>query len=408
MTNEELGALLVDALRSALADLDPARSVRAALPPRPPKAARVAIIAAGKAARAMTRGAIETYGDRIEDGLVVSVPDDDTEALPRCRVLHAAHPLFDARSVEAADAALARADALGPNDLLLALVSGGASSLLAAPCGGVSPDDKRRVVSRLLDAGAPIRDVNTVRRHLSRIKGGRLALAAAPARVLTLIVSDVIHGAPHDVGSGPTVADPTTVADARRVLERWGMAELGSLPLSESMEPGSQAVRARAKIIADPDALASRAALRLRAAGLDAHAEPSEEGNAADVAARRIGRARVLPPGRAVVIACEPTLELPPDRGRGGRAGYVALAVMRHLPADVVFLSAATDGVDGSSGASGALVSGARAGAIDEEEERRALAAFDDAAIHRRLGTHLPGGATGHNFADLHVLARAP
>lgn len=450
---DALKAAVVTAFQAGLVELDPAGLVERALPPLPPKRARVRVIAAGKAATAMARGALARWGPRIEDALVVTVDSVRTatataEALAEAksgdsgsdahriapaplsadtgaersaapvRLQFAAHPVPDARSVKAAEEALRRARELGAQDLLVALISGGASSLLAAPPAGMTLAHKAELVAALLDGGTPIAEVNTVRRHLSRIKGGRLAIAAAPARVLTLIISDVIGGAPHDIGSGPAVADPTTLDEAARILALRApdldSPKLRAL-LSESLKDGptspgtSLLPRIRARILAEPDTLARLVATDLSTrAGLHARASASEQGDAASVVRRRIELARALAPGEAAIIACEPTVPLPPQRGRGGRAGWIALASMRELPADVVFLCAATDGVDGNSGAAGAIVTRDDASTADEAAIREALDTFNDAPLHRALGTSLEGGPTGHNLTDLHVLARLP
>lgn len=403
-----LPARIVSSFRAALGDLDPARLVEEALPKRPPKRARVRAIAAGKAATAMMRGALARWGDRIDDALVVTVEPAD---LGHADVLCAGHPLPDDRSEAAAREALRRARELAPGDLLLALISGGASALLSLPPEGMPLDAKRAVVAGLLDAGAPIHDVNTVRRHLSRIKGGRLATAAGAARVLTLLVSDVIDGAPHDIGSGPTVADPTSVADAAAALRRWLGAEPAAAIeplLSPSLSPEKPGHRLRARVLADPPALARAVADRLaRDAGLSTTVCPPEQGDAAAIVRRRVEAARALAPGEAVVIPCEPTLALPPRRGRGGRAGWIALAAARELPDDVALLCGASDGADGSSGAAGAIVSRAAIRQLDERAIDEALAAFDDAAAHAAAGTAIVTGPTGTNLTDVHVIARA-
>lgn len=419
----ELRARLSLALREALADLDPARLVLEALPKLPPKRARVRVIAAGKAAIPMARGALERWPDRIEDALVVTVdPMPAAPADPRVTQVSAAHPVPDERSVAAADEALTRAASLGPEDLLVALISGGASALLAAPPRALPLADKRALVAALLERGAPIHEVNLVRRHLSRIKGGRLALAAAPARVLTLILSDVIGGTPCDVGSGPTVADPTTVDEAAAIVRKFVPAFTALSLLEESVKPETEitllgaltkvpiATRLRARILADPGALAQAVGAKLERAGLRVSIEGPEDGDVSDVVERRIARAATLGPGEAVVIACEPVVRLPKERGRGGRAGWVALAALRRLPAGVALLCGASDGVDGNSGAGGAVVEGGslpHAG-IDDAAIDAALRGFDDARIHAALGSHIEGGASGHNLTDVHVLARAP
>lgn len=403
MTPADLRAALVASYRDALAALDPARLVHDALPPAPPGAGRVVVIAAGKAALAMARGALARFPDRVDRALAVTVPPLPDAADPRLTLRAAAHPIPDARSVAAAAEALAIASSLREGDVLIALISGGASALLAHPPAGAALAEKQAVIAALLDRGVPIRDVNLVRRHLSAVKGGRLARAAAPAATITLIASDVIGGAPADIGSGPTVPDPTTVADARAILEAAGLA----VPpwLTESVKPG-EAGPARAEIIVDPPAFGRAVAAALAARGLRAAVDPPDEGDAAVVIDRRLARAATLAPGEAAVIPCEPTITLSADRGRGGRAGFIALAAARRLPPGVTFLAAASDGCDGSSGAAGAIITRADTLHLKDLAIDEALARRDDAAAHETMGTHLAGGPTGHNLADVHVLAR--
>ena len=395
---------LAGALERALTSLSPRRLVAEALPPLPPKGAHVRVVAAGKAAAAMTEGALDRWGDRVEAALAVTVDPLPSGLEARVDLRAASHPLPDERSVRAARAALALASDLGPRDLLLCLVSGGASSLLAAPPPGLSLDEKIAVVRALLAKGTPIAEVNLVRRHLSAVKGGRLARAAAPARVLTLLVSDVIGGAPHDVGSGPSVADPTTLAEARRVLQRAGLEEPRGL--DESVKP-VEGLRLRARVLADPSTLAEAVARELAALGLAARVEPADQGDVRQIAELRLVAASRLAPGEALVWATEPTVSLPPDPGRGGRAGRVALLALRGLPARVTLLCAASDGVDGTSGGAGAIVDASDAERADTSRLDEALARFDDGPFHAALGTQLPGGPTGHNLTDVHVLVRA-
>jgi glycerate 2-kinase len=397
-----LASALVAALRASLAALDPAKLVHDALPPSPPESGRVIVIAVGKASLAMARGALARWPDRLESVLTIG-PTEETIADGRVTTIRAPHPIPDARSVAAADEALARAKALGHGDLLLALISGGASALMAAPAEGVDLAEKQAIVATLLDRGVPIRDVNVVRRHLSRIKGGRLARAATPATTRTLIVSDVIGGAPHDIGSGPTVADPTTIEDARAVLAHAGLTAPPAI--AESWKPASDA-RAAAWIICDPPMLGRTIAADLVLRGVRASVAEPEEGDAAAIVERRVARTRTLAPGEALVIPCEPTLALPSEHGRGGRAGWIALAATRRLPDDVVLLCAASDGVDGSSGAAGAVVSRDDASKLDAHAIDAAITTFDDASAHRAMGTHVGGGPTGHNLTDVHVIAR--
>lgn len=396
-----------EAFEAAVAGFSLREAVTRALPPLPPKRATVRVVAAGKAALPMMLGAIDAWPDRVERGLVVTVDCPEARAFRHERVdlMTAAHPHPDERSAAAAEAALALVRGLGEADLALVLVSGGASSLLSLPPEGMAQEDKRALVRDLLASGASIREVNLVRRHLSRIKGGRLAAAAAPARVLTLAVSDVLGGGMHDIGSGPSVPDPTSVEEARAALERLAPAWVGRAPLSESLKL-PEAPRWRARLVAGPAVFAERLAAELGRRAVAAEVLPHEEGDAAEMAQRRVEQARSLRPGEAAVIPCEPTIVLPPDHGRGGRAGWIALRALLDLPPGVVLLCGATDGVDGSSGSSGAIVTALDREAVPAEEALRALAAFDDASVHARLGTHLSGAPTGLNFTDVHVLAR--
>lgn len=370
------------------------------------------ILAIGKAAPAMARGAlaIAPHGAR---AIVVTADGTDARGLdrdPRVRVLRASHPIPDARSIVAAEALLESAAGAGT---CVALVSGGASSLVCAPARGLSFDDKRGVIAALLDAGAPIADVNTVRRHLSRIKGGGLARACR--RVYTRIVSDVLvaspdgqvlEGAPHDIGSGPASPDPTSIDDARRVLERWAPAwvsRVGDLLVEGGSVPGLVDQR----VVASPIDLVATAASLAREQGWSVEiAEPS----LAPVDALAISyaeRAKTLARGQMLLRVAEPSVALPEARGLGGRAGRLALSTWtRGLADDVELACVSSDGVDGSSGAAGAVVSGTLAGdALARAHE--ALARFDDGPFLASTGRAIPGAPTGSNLLDLHVLCRA-
>ena len=395
----------------ALASLDATSLVSAALPPLPPKRARVRVIAAGKAAVRMTAGALRRWPDRIDDALVVTPVGDASSEIddPRVRILRAPHPLPDERSVHAAEEAIRRARELAAKDLLLVLLSGGASSVMSAPPDGFAIDRKRALLADLFASGAPITDVNEIRRHLSRVKGGRLALAAHPARTLTLYTSDVVEGRACDVGSGPSVTDPTTVEDARRALERWAPTWVAEVAphLQPSLRDTTLGVRTRAVELASPVSLGDAVARALVERGFDVAVTPPDTLDVETTALDRVARARALSPGQAVIIPCEPTLALPPERGRGGRAGRVALLAMSSLPDDVILFCGASDGVDGSSGHSGAIVTRANALAASHHARETWLASFDDASAHEALDTSLDLGPTGHNLADCHVLLRS-
>ncbi len=394
------------AIASTLAAVDLAGRVRNALPPRPPPRARVRVIAAGKAAPAMVRGALERWPECIERVLVV-LPDATPCELvgDRIEVVRAAHPLPDSRSVAAASAALELARGT-VSDLLVVLVSGGASSLLCAPAPPVTLDDKRACTQALLASGASIVEVNTVRRHLSRIKGGGLTRAAAPGRVLALLVSDVLAGHPFDIGSGPTLVDPTTVADARRALERRAPA-FARLPTVETLKPREpEARRQRARVVASPADFVELMASALAREGYRPRVLPPSVDGVDALANEYVEASRSLEPGRALVRAAEPAVVVPSGSGgRGGRASHLAALVAPALAPNVVFLAGATDGVDGSSSAAGAVVDATSPSRVREGRWKAGVAAFDTAALHEQAGTALATGPTGLNFADVHVLA---
>jgi len=370
----------------------------------------VRVVALGKAAPNMLRDCAAVLTDRIDRSLVITTDSAEAGALPaHTTLLRASHPVPDARSLEAADQALALASSVPAHGTLVVLVSGGASALVCAPPHSVSFQAKRELVDALLRSGAPIQDVNAVRRHLSRIKGGGLA-AASNARVLCAIASDVILGQPHDIGSGPACVDPTSRDDASAILRR----ELGDARARE-LEPhlthglalsDASAARVDARIVVGPEHLAGAVTDALLRRGLHARFEMRSSCTAEQLAIDLATSASQLARGEALVIACEPTLRLPSSAGHGGRAGWVALRVLaqRALPDDVAFLCASSDGVDGSSGAAGACV--ARDVICDAAGLRRALESFDDATAHRAMGTLIAGGATGLNLTDVYVCAR--
>ncbi len=368
------------------------------------------VIAIGKAALTMFKGALlglAAAGATVQESLVVA---PDGTRLPRSRkgayYMHAAHPLPDARSVRAAKRALALAGraANGPNakrQNLLVLVSGGASALLSLPV-GVSLARKRALSDALLRAGATISEVNVVRRHLSGIKGGALLRAAGHARVVTLVVSDVLSDTPWDIGSGPTSPDPTTRKQAAKVLHRFA-PEHSSLSLVETLKPRRSAIT-DLEIIASPRWFAREIARALAQTGLAVRVLPPSDADVGALVSKYMHIARKLQPGTAVVRAAEPGMQVPAVHGRGGRCTHLCALLASRLPAGVAFLAGATDGVDGGSGTAGAVV---HAGSFARRAEAlsAAIGGFDAGVLHARAGTALPEAPSGVNFADVHVLA---
>lgn len=359
--------MLARLLGTALEAVAPERCLPPHLPP-PPRHGRTVVLGAGKAAASMAR-AVERRWEGPLEGLVV-VPDGHGLACERVEVLEAAHPLPDERGLAAAERLLALARGAEPGDLVLALLSGGGSALLSLPAPGLSLGEKREVLAALLRRGAAIGEINLVRRHLSSIKGGRLALAASPARVVTLIVSDVPGDDPALVASGPTVAGEGSPQDAREVLERYGVER--SLALEDHLRsagargpaPGDTRLAgnetvivasARTALVAAAGA-ARRAGIKphLLGAALEGDARRLGEEHAALALRTAEGGGPVAPP--CVLLSGGETAVPLRGEGRGGRNTEYLLALALGLcghPA-VWALAADTDGIDGSAGAAGA------------------------------------------------------
>ncbi len=383
----------------------------------------VTLIAAGKAAVAMTAGA---GAARARAAVLVAPHGAAGEAPPGLQVLGAAHPVPDVAGVAATARVLETVRAAGPDTLVLALLSGGASALLVAPAGDLTLDDKRDVTAALLVAGADITALNTVRKHCSRVKGGGLARAAGGAAGLwTLLLSDVVGDDPATIASGPTVADPTTYADALAVLDRWLAPDAvpprvrahleagcaGRQP--ETLKPGDPALaRVVVHLLAGNRTAVRAAAATAQRLGFatDVVAAPLA-GDAAAAGRCIVDRLAAAPRDRPVAIVAggETTVRVVAG-GRGGRSQHLALAAavaLAGLPG--VVLAAGTDGVDGPTDAAGACVDGdtvSRARARGHDAVT-ALAATDSHPVLDAAGDLLRTGATGTNVADLVVALRA-
>lgn len=384
----------------------------------------VLLVGAGKAALAMARGASAAAGALLAGGVVV-VPHAGVATCPGgVEVLGGGHPLPDAAGAAATARLLAAVEAAEADVLVLAVLGGGASALLVAPAPGVTLEDERVVTAALLAAGADIAALNTVRRHCSRVKGGGLARAAAGAAGLwALVLSDVVGDDPAVVASGPTVADPTTFADALAVLARLPAASVppavrahlargadGALP--ETIKPGDPALaRAHTVVVGGNRRAVDAAAAEARARGYAVHvlAEPLA-GDAAD-AGRRVAAALAALPadGPAALVAGGETTVRVVGGGRGGRCQQLALAAAAALAGrPAVVLAAGTDGVDGPTDAAGACVDGgtvARARARGHDP-LAALAATDSYCALDASGDLLRTGPTGTNVADVVVALR--
>jgi glycerate 2-kinase len=365
MDTKNAGAreLLESMFRSAVDAAHPAHALPPHLPEPPPRG-RLVILAAGKAAGSMTQVAEQRYRELPQDrlaGLAVTRHGygRPTERIP---VIEAGHPVPDKIGLSAAKRALALADAVDANDLVLVLLSGGASANWIAPAPGITLESKQAVTRALLRSGANIGEMNAVRKHLSRIKGGRLSERAYPAKVVTLAISDVPGDDPTVIGSGPTVADPTTLADAREIVRRYrlelpdAVAHALNDSVNETPKPGDDIFRGSDyRIVARPADALRAAAARATAAGYECVILGDRlQGEAREIAAEHARLALELQAQNrraAVLSGGELTVTLN-GKGHGGPNQEYALALAIHLndAAGITALAADTDGTDGGGG----------------------------------------------------------
>jgi hydroxypyruvate reductase len=380
------------------------------------------VVGCGKASGAMAAALEGILGRRITEGLVV-VKDGYTVPTARITLTQAGHPVPDARGQAAAEAIVHRVHAAGAEDLILFLVSGGGSALTPAPVRPITLAEKQETTRLLLGAGATINELNAVRKHVSLFKGGQLARAAAPAMLVSLILSDVI-GDPLDViASGPTAPDPTTFADALAVLERRGVGylvpravrarlEAGARgEVQETPKPGDPAFERVTNLVIGNNALViDAAAAEARRLGYRAEVlTRGLQGEAREVARELVARARTRPPRTCLIAGGETTVTVR-GRGRGGRCQEFALAAALELRPDdrLVVLAAGTDGTDGPTDAAGA-VTDAETITRGERAGRAARAALDDNDAYTFLsaaGDLVVSGPTNTNLLDVYVLLR--
>jgi len=410
--------LLLNMFEAAVGAASPERCLPAHLPPRP--AGRTIVIGAGKAAGAMAK-AVEDHWDGPLEGLVVTRYGHGAPCR-RIEVVEAGHPVPDAAGQDAAARILKQVQGLTSEDLVLCLISGGGSALLAMPAAGVTLADKQGINKALLKSGAAISEMNCVRKHLSAIKGGRLAAAAAPARVVALMISDVPGDDPCVIASGPTVADPTTAAEALAILEKYAIAPpehvLAHLrsPLAETLKPGDPRLAGVVNVmIATPQMSLEAAAAVAREAGATPMILANAiEGEARDVAlvhaaiARQsydFGQPLAAP---CVLISGGETTVTVRGGGRGGRNAefLLALGVALDGHPGIHALAGDTDGIDGTEDNAGALLSPdslARAAAAGVEGKAR-LADNDGYAFFAAIGDLVTTGPTRTNVNDFRAI----
>jgi glycerate 2-kinase len=358
--------LLFDLFAAAVATAHPSSCLPAHLP-APPRSGRLVILAAGKAAGAMAEVAERHYADGLGlpaeriGGLAVT-RHGYARPTRLVRMIEAGHPVPDAAGLAATLETLGLADAAGPNDLVLALISGGASANWIAPATGLSLADKQALTRSLLACGASISEINTVRKHLSRIKGGRLAERAHPAALAAIAISDVPGDDPAVIGSGPTVPDPTTLADARAIVARHGVELPPAVrraleyPANETPKPG-QSIFAGASfaLAARPSDVFRQIEASVRAAGYDCILLGTQiEGEAREVAAEhaRLARDLAAQGRRGIILSGGELTVTVRGKGRGGPNQEYALALAVELAGarGIAALAGDTDGTDGGAG----------------------------------------------------------
>jgi len=415
--------LLLGSFNAALSAADPLQIVPGHLPP-PPKG-RTLVVGAGKAAGSMALAVEQHWPESAPlEGVVITRYG---HGLPtkRIRVVEAGHPVPDESGEAAAREILAAASALGPDDLLLALVSGGGSALLSLPVEGVAMADLKALTQQLLASGAPIQDMNTVRKHLSRIQGGRLA-AATRAPVLALVISDVTGDDPTHIASGPCTPDPTTFADTVEILERFGVQAPASIAgylerglrgeVPESHKPGDPAfARTENRVIATAHRSLMTASAFVQARGVTpmvlGDSVTGESREVAKVYAALVRQIRThahpMKAPVALISGGETTVTVR-GKGRGGRCTEFLLSLAVELEGldHVHALAADTDGIDGSEDNAGALLapdSLARAVALGLAP-KKLLASNDGYGFFAPLGDLVVTGPTRTNVNDFRVI----
>jgi len=409
-----LRAMFDAAVRSAL----PERLIAAHLPD-PPRG-RCVVVGAGKASAAMAR-ALESRWRGPLAGLVVT-PYGHAVPCERIEIVEAAHPLPDRAGLDAATRMMALVRGLGTDDLVIGLFSGGGSALLPLPAAGLSFEDERELGRALLGSGATIAEINCVRRHVSAIKGGRLAAACHPARVVALLISDVPGDRPVDIASGPTVADPSTSADALATLKRRGIEPSAAVRAclesggGESVKPGDPRLeRASTRIVAAPQMALEAAAAAARGEKLAVHIlSDAIEGEAREVArvhgaiARQVARRGQPFAAPCVLLSGGETSVTVRGRGCGGRNVEFLLSLALALDGDarIHALAADTDGIDGGAPIAGAVIGPdtlARAQALGLDAA--AMLADNDAhGFFRALGDSIVTGPSRTNVNDFRAI----
>ena len=409
-------------LKAALAEANPAAMVVAALRSRRDldRYENVFVVGAGKAGGTMARAAERVLGRRITAGCV-AVKDGDTAKSRRIELRASGHPVPDERGVAAAKRIAELCSGASSRDLVVCLLSGGASALLPAPAPPVTLAEKQETTKLLLASGATIHQINAVRKHISSIKGGRLAKLAAPARVVTLALSDVVGDQLDVIGSGPTAPDVSTFADALAVLDRFRLRARVPKSVREKLEtaaeetpkPGDPVFEKVENLIVGSNQKAlEAAAAKAKVLGYRTLILASTiEGETRDVARMHAAVARQireygqpLKPPACVISGGETTVTIRGE-GKGGRNQEFALAAAIDIAGleNTLILSAGTDGTDGPTDAAGAIADGETC-SRSNTDAAQALAQNDSYPFFEKLGDLVITGSTGTNVMDLHLI----
>ncbi|MGD9783354.1 MAG: glycerate kinase [Hyphomicrobiaceae bacterium] len=421
-------AFLMKLYEAAVATAHPATCVPPHLPPVP-EGGRIIVVGAGKAAAAMAQATERHYAAQgLADRISGFVTTRHGYGLPTeiIEVVEAGHPVPDKMSIETAQRALTLARTAGPNDLVLALMSGGASALWSAPAAGISFEAKQALTKQLLRSGARITEMNCVRKHLSAVKGGKLAAATYPARLISLAISDVPGDDPAAIGSGPTVGDPTTLQEARDVITRYRITPPSEIAAAladernETLKPGDPKLASATYVmVAAPKASLEAAARIATEAGYRVEIlGDALEGEARDVAREQAARAlaaRARGERLAIMSGGELTVTVVGDGQGGPNQEYaLGLAITLDGTPGICGLAGDTDGTDGGAGSAsdpaGAMVlpdTLHRAAACDLNAAKF-LANNDSTGFFRSIGDLVECGPTQTNVNDFRVILIDP
>jgi hydroxypyruvate reductase len=388
---------------------------------------RIFVVGAGKAGASMAQAIEQLLGNRISGGLV-NVKYGHTAPLHQITLNECAHPIPDANGMQGAERITQIAGDATAQDLVICLISGGASALLPLPVAGVNLEDKQRLTELLLKSGANIHEINCVRKHLSRVKGGQLAKLAYPARVLTLILSDVIGDNMDVIGSGPTVPDPSTFADARAVLDKYNLWDQIPLAIAKHLRKGEDETpkpgdplfeRVENRIVGSNRLAVDAAAEQARALGYQTLILSTLiQGETRDVARMHAAIAlesaasgNPIAPPACIISGGETTVTLRGD-GMGGRNQEFALAAAIDIAGspNITVLSAGTDGTDGPTDAAGAVVDGhtVAQAALAGLSAADYLARNDSYHFFTAAGGLIKTGPTNTNVADIRLMLIKP